>query len=121
MVPLSSRTRQIGIAALAIGLAVAIGSPRPAAADSTVGIQNFAFGPRTIEIAAGETVTWVNSEAVMPHDVTSGSAGGADMAADFASPLLQPGDSFSMTFSAPGEYPYLCKLHPAMTGLVIVD
>jgi plastocyanin len=29
-------------------------------------------------------------------------------------------DSYSFTFTRPGEYAYFCSLHPHMTGKVIV-
>ena len=95
--------------------------PGAASADSTVSIKDFAYGPATIQVAVGETVTWTNEEEIMPHDVTSGTAGGSDVGQVFASEFLMPGQSFSTTFSAPGEYPYLCVLHPAMVGVVIVN
>ena len=90
------------------------------AAGAGVDIKDLAFGPATIQVAQGDTVTWTNSEDIMPHDVTSGAAGQPDMGQLFGSQILMPGQSFEATFSEPGEFVYLCKLHPAMTGVVIV-
>jgi plastocyanin len=36
------------------------------------------------------------------------------------SPILNPGQKFSYTFTRPGTYEYLCTLHPEMVGKVIV-
>ena len=33
---------------------------------------------------------------------------------------LLPGDSFSVTFTKPGTYPYACVLHPQMVGTLEV-
>ena len=39
----------------------------------------------------------------------------------FNSPLVAPGQSFSLIFKDPGVYPYLCHVHPGMGGVVIVQ
>jgi plastocyanin len=83
----------------------------------TVPIQNLAFPPE-IAVLAGEAVTWTNAEAVVPHDVVSGVPGAGGQL--FASPYLQPGETFSITFDAPGYYEYYCSIHPNMRGEVVV-
>jgi plastocyanin len=105
---------------LAVGCLALAASSGAAAAESAAAIRDFAYAPTTIRVSPGDTVTWTNDEEIMPHDVTSGVPGRPDVGELFASPILLPGQSFSFTFSAAGEYPYLCKLHPAMTGVVIV-
>ena len=82
------------------------------AAGSRVTVDNFAFGPASITVAPGTTVTWTNEDD-MVHTVTSTTK-------VFSSPSLNTGESFSYTFTAPGTYPYFCALHPRMTGTVIV-
>jgi plastocyanin len=54
----------------------------------------------------------VNEEEFLPHDVTSGVPGAADAGPLFASPLLQPGETFSFTFEQTGTYDYFCVIHP---------
>jgi len=58
--------------ALALGTVpslAATAADKPASS-ATVKIDNFSFGPATITIPAGSTVTWMNSDDV-PHVVTS--------------------------------------------------
>ena len=118
---LMSRKIRLGmLVPLVIGCVALSVSSRAMAAESTPSIRDFAYVPTALQVQVGDTVTWTNDEQVMPHDVTSGVPGQPDVGQAFASPILLPGQSFSFTFSAAGEYPYLCKLHPTMTGVVIV-
>ena len=79
-----------------------------------VAIDNFAFSPREITIAAGTRVTWVNHDDV-PHTATSSVKPRA-----FDSGALDTDDTFSFVFKTPGTYEYFCAVHPHMTGKVIV-
>lgn len=88
-------------------------APVPAHAVVQVSIENFAFSPRTLVIAAGTTVVWTNRD-MAPHTVTS------DSGAWMSSARLDAGQSFSLTFSNPGTYTYHCAVHPFMTATVIV-
>ena len=117
------RTR-IAAVALAMLAAVTAGhlhGTRAAASMAVVDIKDLAYSPITIQVSQGDTVTWTNSEEIMPHDVTSGTLGQAELGQLFGSEILMPGQSFTATFPEPGEFVYLCKLHPAMTGVVIVS
>ena len=87
----------------------------------TVDIKDLAFSPSTIQVSQGDTVTWTNSEEIMPHDVTSGALGQPDVGQLFGSELLTPGQTFSATFADAGEFVYLCKLHPTMIGVIVVQ
>jgi plastocyanin len=91
------------------------GSPTTRAASALqVSIENFAFDPEELVVAAGTTVTWVNADDVA-HMVTSKAAPPV-----FDSNTLHTGDKFSFEFKTPGTYNYFCKPHPYMTGRVIV-
>ena len=79
-----------------------------------VKIDNFSFGPATLTVPAGTTVTWINQDDV-PHNVVSSEG------KTLKSPVLDTGQKFSYTFAAAGTYPYYCGLHPKMTGKVIVQ
>ncbi|GEM_PF-963717 len=77
--------------------------PVPAGA---LGISRMAFHPNAMTVTVGATLQWVNSTMDgIPHTVTA-----ADKS--FDSGILQPGASFSHTFSTPGTFQYVCSLHP---------
>ena len=107
-------------AVLTVAAAVAV-STRPRltvnAADqmgsAAVKIDNFSFGPATLTVAAGTTVTWTNNDDV-PHTVVSDGK-------LFKSKALDTDDQFSYTFSKPGTYNYFCSVHPKMTAKVVVN
>ncbi len=77
-----------------------------------VKIDNFSFGPASITVAAGTTVTWINRDDI-PHTVVS-----ADSV--FKSKALDTDEKFTYTFSKAGTYSYFCSLHPKMTGQIVV-
>jgi plastocyanin len=79
-----------------------------------VKIDNFSFGPMTMTVAAGTTVTWTNNDDV-PHTVVS------DDKTTFKSRALDTGEHFSYTFTKPGKYPYFCSVHPKMTAEIVVQ
>ena len=84
------------------------------AGGAAIKIDNFSFGPATITIAAGSTVTWTNNDDV-PHVVTS------DDNKMFKSKALDTDDHFSFTFTKPGTYNYYCAIHPKMTAKIVVQ
>jgi len=105
------------IAALALLLA---GSTEGAAnreqpASAEVKIDNFSFGPATITVAVGTTVTWTNRDDI-PHTVVS-----ADDPRAFKSKVMDTDEKFSFTFTKAGTFPYFCSVHPKMTGTVVVQ
>ncbi|MCX5780481.1 MAG: stalk domain-containing protein [Firmicutes bacterium] len=75
-----------------------------------IAIEGLAFSPATLNVALGDTVTWVNHDSVA-HTVIGDSC---------ASPNLDNGQSFSRTFSTSGTFNYHCSIHPFMQGVVIV-
>jgi len=84
------------------------------ASTAAIKIDNFSFGPATITIPAGTTVTWTNNDDV-PHVVTS------DDNKLFKSKALDTDDHFSFTFTKPGTYNYYCAIHPKMTAKIVVQ
>jgi len=80
-----------------------------------VKIDNFTFGPATLTVPAGTTVTWINKDDI-PHTVVS-----TDDSKTFKSKVLDTDEKFSFTFSKAGTYPYFCSIHPKMTGKVVVQ
>ena len=83
------------------------------AATAEVKIDNFSFGPATLTVAPGTTVTWVNHDDI-PHTVVSTDS-------VFKSKVLDTDDKFVYTFSKAGTFPYFCSIHPKMTGKVVVQ
>jgi len=82
-----------------------------------------AYSPNPIQVSVGTTVTWTNNDS-QPHTVTSGSNGQPDNKFNSSpnfTPLLNPGQTFSFTFTEAGNYPYFCSLHPNMVGTVSVS
>ena len=90
----------------------AAGEAAAAASSAPVTIDNFAFAPPTLTVTAGTTVTWKNEDD-SPHRI-------GDKNGTFKSAALDTDDTFSHTFAAPGEYPYICTIHPYMVGKIIV-
>jgi plastocyanin len=74
--------------------------------------QNFVPNTIVVIIGVNNTVMWTNDD-VAAHTVTSDSGA-------FNSGNLNPGQSFTFTFSTPGNYTYHCDYHPWMKGTVIV-
>lgn len=116
--------KNVWVAGLAMPVVIAMlllvaGSPsvtasnQPSAANAAVKIDNFVFGPQTLTVPVGTTVTWTNSDDI-PH--TSVSTDGV-----FKSKVLDTDEKFSYTFTKAGTYPYYCTIHPKMTGTVVVQ
>jgi plastocyanin len=102
-------------AAAALLSAGLLTAPRVDAADTVaVDISGFAFQPGTVRIQVGDTVTWTN------NDNTAHTATSTDNPALFDGEMAT-GESFSFTFSDAGTFDYVCKIHPAMQGTVVVE
>jgi plastocyanin len=78
-----------------------------------VGIDNFAFTPGTTTVKPGTQVTWTNRDDI-PHTVDSAQG-------KFKSAALDTDQTFQFRFTEPGEYPYFCRIHPKMTGSIVVQ
>jgi len=77
------------------------------------------FIPSVATIAPGGTVTWENTDNAA-HTATSGSAtDGPDGVWD--SSLMMVNGSYSVTLDEAGTYPYMCMVHPWMSGTIIVE
>ena len=77
-----------------------------------------AYQPNPVQVSTGGTVTWTNDDA-QPHTATSGENATPD--GTFDSGIMAPAATFEHTFTAAGEYPYFCLLHPNMVGTVSVS
>lgn len=97
---------------LLAGSPAVMANGQPSAAATAVKIDNFSFGPQTLTIPVGGTVTWTNRDDI-PH--TAVSTDGV-----FKSKVMDTDEGFSYTFTKAGEYSYYCTIHPKMTGKVVV-
>jgi plastocyanin len=98
------------VVAVALSFCQNLGSAH--AEDTLVKIDNFTFEPAKLTVKVGTTVTWKNRDDI-PHTVVS--------AGKFRSKAMDTDDSYSFTFTAAGDYPYFCSLHPHMTGTITVE
>src|SRR3990172_3487997 len=102
-----------------------------------------------LRVLPGDTVTWTNRGAGAPHTVSfladgtpppllAPGPGGLVIANPVvafptrggptwgggtfvSSGMLMPGQSWTLTFTRPGTYEYLCLFHPSMASRVIVE
>jgi plastocyanin len=101
-------------AAVGLLLAASVLFARADVPTSMVSIDNFSFGPQTLTVKAGATVTWTNRDDI-PHGIASSNN------AFKRSQALDTDDSYSFTFTTPGTYQYFCYLHPHMVGSIVVE
>ncbi len=72
-------------------------------------VEDNRFEPDDLEVATGETVTWI-WDGRAPHDVVG----------DGFDSGVQSDGSFEHRFDDVGTYAYECTLHPGMTGVITV-
>ncbi len=70
------------------------------------------FSPARQDVLVNDSVIWRNTS-VRTHDIRSEAAG-------FDSGRLVSGAAFSHTFATPGVFPFVCTIHPGMTGELAV-
>ena len=78
----------------------------------SVSIEDFYFEPPDAAVQPGDTIMWIN-EGAHSHTVTSDDG-------QFDSGVLNPGDSYKVTFEGRGTITYHCNIHPFMRGSVTV-
>ncbi|HEY8115829.1 MAG TPA: cupredoxin domain-containing protein [Actinomycetota bacterium] len=77
-----------------------------------VRVIDFGFRPRTLMIARGTVVRWVNRGA-RTHTTTSNTG--------LWNHRLAPGETFRRRFRRMGTFAYHCSIHPQMTGTITVS
>lgn len=80
------------------------------AADHAVSISGMKFNPPTIEVAAGDTITFTNEDGA-PHTATA-------LDGSFDTGRLGKGDKATVTIAAAGSFDYRCNIHTSMKGQV---
>jgi plastocyanin len=86
--------------------------------DLQIAMLNYGFSPAVVVVKAGTSITWVNQDDGVRHDVHSDTP-------LFESELLGGGDDYTYVFNEPGLYPYYCRPHgdvggEGMAGTVVV-
>jgi plastocyanin len=101
-------------ALVTLGLVAGCGTTASAAPVQTDHVNlppSYQFDPAIIQVSAGTTVTWTNNDH-FTHSVK---------VQDGPDHVIRPGESVSIAFDTPGEYPYICTFHSQdMQGQVIV-
>lgn len=90
-----------------------VGTAKASGMTIIVTIIDGGFSPSTLEVEAGDTITWVN-EGRMAHQVASDALGFE------TSPMIQPGEAFFQTMVEAGRFEYRCPPHPGMIGTIVV-
>jgi plastocyanin len=107
--------RRIAIFTIALAAVAALSSSFAVApVTKNIEIAKFAFVPKEITIEPGTRLRWTNHDET-PHTVTSQAAKKV-----LSSPGLDLDDHYDFVFNEEGDYPYLCTVHPMMTGIVRV-
>jgi len=81
-------------------------------ASTTVEMKNVAFAPNRIAVTAGTTIRWTNNDPLV-HTITADDG-------SWDSGPIEPGNTWTHTFTQPGEYAFHCTPHPFMKGVVVV-
>ncbi|MGV9664692.1 cupredoxin domain-containing protein [Nocardia niigatensis] len=82
------------------------------AGPNAVTIDNFAFGPTSLTVKVGTTVSWTNHDEE-PHTVVADDG-------SFRSPTLGNNATYTFTFTKAGSFAYVCSIHPFMHATVVV-
>jgi plastocyanin len=91
-------------------LALAIGAASAHAETITITVDQMAFSPAAIDAKVGDTIEWVNKDALV-HTATI---------KDGWEVMLPVEKSGSIVAKAAGSIDYYCRLHPNMTGRIVV-
>jgi plastocyanin len=97
----------------ALALAALVLSPALLAAGTAhrVSMEAIKYVPETLEVAVGDTVTWVNRDLV-PHTVSAGKS--------LESGTIEAEREWKYVARQKGRVDYICRLHPGMRATLIV-
>lgn len=88
------------------------GAPEDVARVHVVDVRGFGFVPATVRASVGDTVVWINRDA-LPHTATA-----TDSA--WTSPELTMNERWRWVVTGSGTREYLCAYHPTMRGVIEV-
>lgn len=98
-------------AAMIIALAVAPAGARPVAHTATATLDKLAFGAVSTNLRVGDSVIWANHD-LFRHSATAKGHFDVD---------LPPGSQRRMLLTKAGVFPFTCKYHPGMKGVLKVS
>ena len=81
---------------------------------SAIVIDGGCVTPTVLTVGKDRAISWVNKD-VIPHTITSGAGLWVEHE------LVNQNSRFSYTFSEPGLYPWYCRYHLNMGGVVAVE
>jgi plastocyanin len=76
------------------------------------------FVPQVLVINQGDSIRWTNNHGI-EHNPKSNSKTEEGIST-FVGGQLMPNNTHIEKFDKPGTYDYICGVHPAMTGMIIV-
>jgi plastocyanin len=85
-----------------------------------IAIENITLEPALVKISAGTTVTWENRDP-FEHFINTDSHPAHTYYLPQNSLGLDQGETYELTFTEPGIYPYHCSAHPEMMGTILVE
>ena len=98
------------LAVLALGMP---GSPAsPEGATRPILMKGIAYEPKQVTVHVGDTVEWANQD-IVAHTATA-----RDKSWDVN---VLPGKNGRMVMKMPGQFDYICRYHPNMTGSITVE
>ncbi len=100
----------LGVAALPVMASVAKAAGH---ATHTVEIKNGRFSPATLQMEAGDRVTFINLDGA-PHTATANDG-------SFDTGRLRKGQDATITVASAGTHDYFCAVHPRMKGKIIAS
>ena len=100
----------LAVVAVAISLAPATASAKPVAHTATIVVDKLAFGAVPSNLRVGDTIVWANRD-LFRHSATATGHFDVD---------LPPGSKRRMVFRRAGVFPFTCKFHPGMKGVLKV-
>ena len=81
------------------------------AVDHVIVVDKMTFGPLPAALHVGDTITWKNDD-LFRHSATA-----EDQSFDLDLPVKS---EVIMPLTAAGEWSFICKFHPGMTGKLVV-
>lgn len=113
---------QIGIVSAVLAIVALTAWPTTATPPYTAIIMESGspyFVPKSATVSTGAPIRWENPT---PTEHTATHVGcledGEPCAFDTG--IVLPNDTFTLPGLAPGRYPYVCRIHPIMHGVIIV-